>query len=307
MDVHVRDLRYFVTVAELLHFTRAAEALFISQPALSKQIRTLETQLRAPLFVRTKRTVELTAAGAALLPHAQHMLAVWADAEQAVGAAAVNQDATLVVGFSTSVGRGLLPAIRARLANHAPHAQVRMRQIPWGDPTGGLMTSGHQRTDAAFVWLPLPRPESYQWLQVATEASMVALPPKHRLADRDTIAFTDLLDEPFIALPPSSGVLRDYWLALEARDGRPVRIGAEAASTDETVEALNAGLGVCLLAAGNVPLIDRDGVIIRPVTGLSPSQLVLAWRRNDDRPLLQALRRALAEANLATRDPLSHQ
>lgn len=130
----MRDLRYFVTAAELLHFTGAAEALFISQPALSKQIRTLETQLRAPLFVRTKRTVELTAAGAVLLPHAQHMLAVWAEAEQAVGAAAVNQDATLVVGFSTSVGRGLLPAVRARLANHAPPCASTDAPNPLGRP-----------------------------------------------------------------------------------------------------------------------------------------------------------------------------
>ncbi|WP_205879624.1 MULTISPECIES: LysR substrate-binding domain-containing protein [Mycobacterium] len=68
------------------------------------------------------------------------------------------------------------------------------------------MTSGLQRTDAAFVWLPLPRPESYQWLQVATELRMVALPPKHRLADRDTIAFTDLLDEPCVRRPRAADV-----------------------------------------------------------------------------------------------------
>ncbi|WP_287040953.1 hypothetical protein [Mycobacterium sp.] len=112
----------------------------------------------------------MTAAGAALLPHAQQLLAVWAGAEQAVGAAAVNQDATLIVGFSTSVGRGLLPAVRARVANHAPHTRVLMRQIPWGEPTGGLVDPGLQRADAAFVWLPLPRPESYQWLQALRRA-----------------------------------------------------------------------------------------------------------------------------------------
>lgn len=71
MDVHLRDLRYFVAVAEQLHFTRAAEIMFVSQPALSKQIRMLERQPRADLFVRDKRIVELTPAGQALLPHAR--------------------------------------------------------------------------------------------------------------------------------------------------------------------------------------------------------------------------------------------
>jgi DNA-binding transcriptional LysR family regulator len=87
MDVHGRDLRYFVAVAEELHFTRAAERLFISQPALSKQIRMLERQLGASLFDRGRDGVQLTPVGAALLPHAREVLAAWdrgwAAAEQA--------------------------------------------------------------------------------------------------------------------------------------------------------------------------------------------------------------------------------
>ena len=73
-------------------------------------------------------------------------------------------------------------------------------------------------------------------------------------------------------------------------------IGAEIATTDETVEALTAGLGVCLVAAGNVPLIARDGIVVRPVTGVGPSRLVLVRRRGDDRPLLALLREAVAAA-----------
>ena len=90
--------------------------------------------------------------------------------------------------------------------------------------------------------------------------------PHHRLASRD-LAIADLLDEPFLALPAEAGPLRDYWLALDARADRHPCSVAEIATTEETVEALTAGLGVCLVAAGNVPLIARDGVVVRSVTG----------------------------------------
>ncbi|MBM0206505.1 LysR family transcriptional regulator [Micromonospora sp. STR1s_5] len=300
MDVHLRDLRYFVTVAEHLHFTRAAEALFISQPALSKQIRALENQLRAPLFARDRQQVHLTTAGRALLPHARAVLDAWLAAETDLAAAAARQAATLVVGMSTGLGRGLLPAVRARLADAAPQVRMQVRQVPWGDPTGGVTTNGPGHTDAAFVWLPVPQPQRFAWLSVATEARLLALPASHRLAHRDSVNITDLLDEPFLALPGDSGDLRDYWLAVDARHGHPVTVGAEISNTEETVEALTAGLGVCLIAAGSTPLIARDGIVVRPVTGVTPSELVLLWRRGDDRPVLQHLRTAVRQAVAAT-------
>ncbi|WP_433304096.1 LysR family transcriptional regulator [Actinoplanes sp. CA-030573] len=296
MDVHLRDLRYFVTVAEHLHFTRAAEALFISQPALSKQIRTLETQLRAPLFDRDRQQVSLTTAGRALLPHARAVLDAWLTAETDLAAAAAQQAATLTVGMSTGLSRGLLPAVRARLADAAPQARLQIRQVPWDDPTGGVSTNGPGRTDAAFVWLPVPQPERFAWLSVATEARLLALPAAHRLVHRDVVDISDLLDEPFLALPADSGDLRDHWLAVDARQGHPVTIGAEISNTEETVEALTAGLGICLVAAGNTPLIARDGIVVRPVTGVAPSELVLLWRRGDDRPLLRHLCNAVRHA-----------
>ncbi len=85
-DVHVRDLRYFVTVAEELHFTRAAERLYVSQPALSKQVRALERQLGVELFHRGPQGVTLTEAGAALLPHAREVLRTWAEGAAALEA-----------------------------------------------------------------------------------------------------------------------------------------------------------------------------------------------------------------------------
>ena len=310
MDVHGRDLRYFVAVAEELHFTRAAERLYLSQPALSKQIRMLERQLGAELFERDRHGVALTPVGVALLPHARRVLAAWDEGREAAEQAKSEQRATLLVGMSNSLARsGLLPAIRSRFTTMQPGATVVLREIGWEDPTAGLAS---QATDVAFVWLPLPDPGRFRWTVIAEEPRLVAMsadsPLAGRLAERRAgpevpVDFADLLDEPFLALPRSAGPLRDYWLANDARDGKQPIIGAEVSSVGETYEALMDGRGIVLLASGNVPLVALDGVITRPVRGLSPSRLALAWRTGDHRPLVRDYSRACQQ----TRPPEAHQ
>jgi DNA-binding transcriptional LysR family regulator len=306
MDVHGRDLRYFVALAEELHFTRAAERLYLSQPALSKQIRMLERQLDAELFERDRQGVTLTPVGAALLPHARRVLAAWDEAWQAAGQARSKQRATLVLGMSTSPARsGMLPAIRSRFTAMHPGATVSLHEIGWEDPTAGLASKA---TDVAFVWLPLPDAGRYRWIVVAEEPRLVAMPADGPLARRiarrrpgpeAAVDFADLLDEPFLALPRSAGPLREYWLATDARGGQSPVVGAEVSSVGETYEALMDGRGIVLLASGNAPLVALDGVITRPVRGLSPSQLALAWRAGDDRPLVRDYARACQRARPA--------
>ncbi|MEU6641712.1 LysR family transcriptional regulator [Saccharomonospora sp. NPDC046836] len=303
MDVHGRDLRYFVAVAQELNFTRAAEQLFISQPALSKQIRMLEKQLGERLFHRDRRAVRLTAVGEALLPHARRMLAAGEAAEAAVEKASTAERHTLVIGMSTSPGRGLLPALRTRLVSQYPGARPVLRQVNWADPSAGL---ADRSSDVAFVWLPLPDGDRYRCAVVAQEPRLVALPHGHPLATRaaadreGAVDFTDLLDEPFLALPPEAGPLRDYWLALDARGDRAPLIGGVVASAEETHEAVANGQGVALLAAGNASLVVRDEVIAVPVRGISPSQLAVAARRDDERPLVLAYLAAAAKVGAST-------
>ncbi|MGH3212804.1 MAG: LysR family transcriptional regulator, partial [Trebonia sp.] len=126
MDAHLRDLRYFVAVAEELNFTRAAERLHLSQPALSKQIRGLETTLRAQLFRRDRRQVELTAAGAALHAVARSLLQDWDDGFAVVADAAAQDTRVLRVGTLTSIGRALYPAITDQFAKRQPGWQVEL-------------------------------------------------------------------------------------------------------------------------------------------------------------------------------------
>jgi DNA-binding transcriptional LysR family regulator len=282
MDVHLRELRYFVAVAEELHFTRAAERLFVSQPALSKQIRALERGLGFPLFVRDASGVRLTAAGTALLPSAREALAAFAAGLGAARAAGAGRAFT--VGMQTAVGRDLQrPALR-RVTDLAPGYTIALRLVGWTDPTAGLADGS---SDVAFVWLPLPG-DGLRTRVLARERRWVALPSDHPLAGRDEVAFSDLLAEPFVALPAAAGPLREFWLATEARGGRPPVVGGEATSPDEVFEAVASGLGLALVAEGNVELYRRPGVTCRPVSGLSPAELAVAWRANDRRGVVLA-------------------
>lgn len=286
MDVHLRNLRYFVAVAEELHFSRAAERLHVSQPALSKQVRQLERELRFQLFRRDRRRVELTAAGETLLPAARRLLADWETALAEASARASEEGKVLHVGFQTSVGGGLYQDIAARFAERRPDWRLELRLHAWSDPTGGLLD---RSADVAFLWLPAGAEGTVEVRLLRSERRFVALPARHRLARRKALQFADLLDEPFVALPEEAGPLRDYWLALDERKGPPVRIGAEAATPDEAFEAVATGHGVVLIAEGNTTIYARPGIVYRPVIDLTPAELAVAWRRDDRRAAVRDL------------------
>jgi DNA-binding transcriptional LysR family regulator len=289
MDVHLRELRYFLAVAAEGSVTRAAQTLLVSQPALSKQIRALERQLRVTLFERLPREVRLTVAGEELLPHARRLLSAWEEAQQALARRA---DCTVTIGMHTSPGRGLLPEVRARMLAACPDITLEMRQMPWADPTAGLADGA---VDVAFAWEPgLPSPP-YRRLTIARERRLVALPRSHRLAGRRSVRLAELLDEPFLALPESAGPLRDHFLALPERGGRPVTIAAIINDTEATYEAVASGVGICLLAAGNAPILARGEVVMPEVSDLPPAELVLAWHERRVSPLTEAIARACAE------------
>jgi DNA-binding transcriptional LysR family regulator len=284
MDPHLRDLRYFIAVAEELNFTRAAnERLFIAQPTLSRQIRLLEAALRARLFERDHRSVRLTPAGEILLTRARLLLGQWDETQGAVAEAAAVAEMTLRVGFHTRIGRGLIPAVTARMTRLLPGWKLTFRQVSWRDPTAGL---GSAEVDVAIAWLPVPDTGLLSWQVVATEERWVALPANHHLAERAVVTLEDLASEPFIALPATAGPLRQFWLAADERQSPP-RIAAEAETAEETFEAVASGLGVALLAAGNAEIYRRDDVICRPVAGLSPARLAVLWRAGDDRKAIQ--------------------
>ena len=122
----------------------------------------------------------------------------------------------------------------------------------------------------------------------------MALPAGHRLAGRSSLRFTDIADEPFVALPASAGPMRDYWLATDHRTSPPT-IAAEAKTTDEAYEIVAAGEGLLLQPAGSCALHHRDDVVHRPVLDLRPAELAVVWRFGDRRPAVQVVAEAPAQ------------
>lgn len=269
-----------MTVAEELHFTRAAERLHVAQPALSRQVRELEGELRATLFTRSSRSVTLTPAGRALLPLTRDLLAAWERAQVEVGDAAANASAVLRVGFVASAANELTKVILAGFAKRRPGWRVQMSQAPWSDPTAGL---ADRSVDVALLRLPVPDQHRFAIRVLLTEPRWVAMATDHPLATGSVVPFSALFDEPFVTTPSTAGVWRDYWLAVEERHGRPVRIGAEVASPDEWLEAISNGAGVSLTPEASARFYARPGLIYRPVTGVAPSTVALAWHPDDHR------------------------
>ncbi|MEU4578298.1 MULTISPECIES: LysR family transcriptional regulator [Nonomuraea] len=288
MDVHLRDLRYFVAVAEELNVTRAAERLFVSQPALSKQLRALERQLGCPLFDRVPGGVTLTRQGAALLPVAADLLDRWNTGYETARAAAPT--GTLVIGLQTAVGRGLQQEALRGFRAAMPGWEVALRLVSWEDPSGGLADGS---SDVAFLWLPAP--PGLETHVLVTERRCVVMPADHPLAGLDEIPFDRLRDEPFIALPAAAGPMRDFWLGRDASPGAGPVVGVTASTPEEVFEAVTGGLGVVLVAEGNAKLYKRPGLLHRPVTGLPPARLAIAWRAGNRSPqvtgFVDALRR----------------
>jgi DNA-binding transcriptional LysR family regulator len=286
MDVDTRLLRYFAAVAEEGSLTRAAERLFVSQPALTKQIKQLEGSLGVRLFTRSRTGMALTEPGRALAERVPTLLAGWDQVLRETKSAAARTARVLRVGFVASAANEATQDIIAEFARRRPAWRADMRQTPtWSDPTAGL-TDGN--ADVALLRLPFPGQDALRVKVLFTEPRWVALPAAHPFAGRDEIPFRDLWDEPFVAAPPEAGWWRDYWLAADERDGHPVRIGAVTDQPDAWLSAVANGYGIALAPRSAARFYARPGVTYRSVSGVTPSQVGVAWPPADDaNPVVQ--------------------
>ena len=274
----LRSLRYFVAVAEELHFGRAAARLHIAQPSLSVQIRKLEHSLGARLFERTSRSVELTDVGAVLLEEATRLLVGADRLVAATREAARGRRGTLVVGFQGNAAAELTPKVLTAFQARHPRVQVEMRSHDFVDPTVGLANGS---VDVAFVRPPLLVQD---WLSVETlfvEPRVLVTSTDSPLAARHEVSIEDVLDLPFVARR-APDTWRDFWLATASRGSHAVRVGAEVAGVDECFEAILSGRGVAFTQASTQRYYDRPGLAFIPVTGLPSSPLAIAWRNDLD-------------------------
>ena len=273
----LRLLRYFVAVAEELHFGRAAARLHISQPSLSVQIRKLEHSLGVQLLARTSRHVQLTPAGVVLLEEARRLLVSAERLAAATRSAAANDGAgSLIVGFQANAAAELTPKILAAFQSRHPRIQVEMRSHDFTDPYVGLSNGS---VDVAFVRPPVLL---QSWLSMETlfvEPRVLVMSSDSPLAGRDRVAVEDVVDEPFVGRRAPE-YWRDFWLAVDCRGSGGVRLGAEVGSVDECFEAILSRRGVAFTQASTQRFYGRPGLTFLPVRGLSPSVVAIAWRND---------------------------
>ncbi|WP_069815979.1 LysR family transcriptional regulator [Streptomyces sp. TP-A0874] len=272
--MELRQLEYFVTVAEERNFTRAAERVHISQSGVSAQIRQLERELGAELFDRSARTVTLTEAGRAALEHARAALAAAGAVSEAVGEVTGLIRGRLTVGMV--VGCTIPPLFDAIAAFHRAHPGVEVSLLEGdSDHLVELVRAGG--VDLALVGAAADPLEGLGELTIVSERLVAAVPAEHPLAGESRVALRDLLRHPLVAMPRGTGLRTVFEQACAAQGLRPV-VALEASAADAIAGLAGRGLGVAVLshsmAAGyrdRLRAVDIDGAE-------APARLALVWR-----------------------------
>jgi DNA-binding transcriptional LysR family regulator len=265
-DVDLRKLRYFVAVAEQLHFGRAAEVLHIAQPVLSRQIRALEGELKAQLFVRDKRATELTPAGRQLLADAVPLLA-GAEALKRRVARTARGEGSFTIGFMPGlIVTGAVRAISARY----PQLNVTVLRTGYEDQSEVIRDG---RADVSYLRLPADL-RGLRVLELLAEPRVAVLPTGHPLAGKDQISITDLVDEHLLQDPAAVPEWRDTATEMRSRR-RPAAPGFR--TVEEKLEHVAAGHGIVLLPLSTAAFYTRPGISYGQVTDIPPGQVCLAW------------------------------
>jgi DNA-binding transcriptional LysR family regulator len=277
--IELRLWRQFVTVAEELHFGRAALRLHMTQPPLTQAIAQLERSLGVMLFARTKRSVQLTADGSALLPGARDLLARAQDLGLLARAQADGTAGRLRLAFVSTVGFSLLPAWLMAFRAAYPAVQLELVEAT-GDVQSDLLD--RDEVDAGFVLhAPGFAPKESGCRTIAREPLVLALPASHPLAKRRTLRLQDVLPLPLVTFPrriaPS---LWDATFGMYHEAGQLPQVAQEAIQMQTIVNLVSAGLGVAWVPA-SVQEFQRSGVLYRTVQGQVPGcETSLVWHRS---------------------------
>jgi len=271
-----RQLRYFVAVAERLHFGRAAAALHISQPPLSRAIRGLEDQLGARLLTRSRRKVELTPEGARLYEEAKRVLDQLERAAREVGAMAAGESGRLRLGFVSLADYGVLPGLLKAFKAARPGISLALREMLSPEQAAAL---GAGELDFGLLLPPVAG--ELEHLVVQSEKFVAALPARHAAARRrGRVAMRDLAGEAFVMVPREIAPgLSDIVAGLAARAGFTLQVAQEAIQMQTVVSLVSSGLGVAIVPA-SIANLGRRGVVYREIADAHPRlDLWLAWRR----------------------------
>ncbi|MGF6664613.1 DNA-binding transcriptional LysR family regulator [Paraburkholderia atlantica] len=303
----LRQLRYFVTVAEEKHFGRAAARLSMTQPPLSQAIRALEETLGVELFARTKRSVELTAVGTDLLPEVQRLLAAAEGLRPLAQSLARGEAGVLSLAFVSTADYGLLPLLLRDFGARHPRVRLELTEAT-SDVQVEELVAG--RIDAGLVIAPLPSRHAAQlsWLPIAREPLVIAMSTE--MAQRlqggvnktgkgkpnedpaaewlDTpVSLRDLGDAPLVVFPRRLAPgFYDIIMDCYGVAGLAPRIGQEAIQMQTIVSLVSAGMGVALVPQ-SLRNLRRTGVVYRPLSESVPAiETGLVWRTDEVSPVL---------------------
>ena len=300
VPLDLRKLRYFVAVAEELHFGRAADRLYITQPVLSRQIRQLEQELGAELLDRSSRRVELTEAGRLLLDEGRALLDASDAARRRMQGVAAGL-AQLKIGFF--VGDDFSAALRAFQAEREERVEIELHRLYWDSQVEFLQKG---LVDVAFVHLPIEQ-AGLDLFPVRTEPRVAVLPRDHPEAAAETTTIAALAEDPVLIQRGAS----DAWQAFHNVDPRPDGhhpvAGPAVDCIEEKLELVAAGQGISFVPASSAAVFLNANVAYVPVTDIPPIQICLAWRQGDNSPLVgsfvTAVRDEVRKATLSRRVP----
>ena len=292
--MELRHLRYFVAVADELHFGRAAEKLHISQPPLSHQIQDLERELGVDLFHRTRHFVALTEAGRAFLEEARPILQATDHAVATARRAGRGEVGRLSVGVGhASETRVLGKALNVFLLRHS-NVVLDLHTL---DSREQIEALANRRIDIAFPILPVSHRDIVAEA-IGTEPLVAALPVAHRLARARRLRLADLRSDPFVRGSRDAGpALHDLVSRACAEAGFEPSIVHEAGHVLTVLGLVGAGLGAAILprSLGSRP---TEGVVFRPLTQAPPVEIGVAYRRNEMSTLLLAFLETVRQVSL---------
>jgi DNA-binding transcriptional LysR family regulator len=301
--VELRALRYFVALAEELHFGRAAQRLSMTQPPLSQALAKLERELGVRLIERTRRKVELTVAGGAFLDEARATLARAAQAVELAQRAQRGEVGRLAVGYLAATAYTLLPLALRAFRSDFPGVKLELRELTIPQQHTALLRGD---IDVAILRPPVSEAELAAETILA-EPFVLALPARHPLRALRRVPVKRLAGEPFVMFPRQPGlVFHDLVMDFCLRAGFTPRVAQEAYQTHTVVGLVAACIGVALVPA-SAQKLGLAGVAYRSLREATPqSRTAIAWRRADASPairaFLEAARRAAKQVNSAAEE-----
>ncbi len=283
--MELRQLRYFVAVAEELHFRRAAARLHISQPPISQQIAALEEELGCRLLVRTRRRVALTPAGEAFLRDSRAMLSELEAAVTSARRIETGQVGVLRVTFVGSALLSIVPGTVQRFRRARPDVEIELRER---STVEGLRAVSAGAVDLALVRPPIEPDERLRSERVMRERTIAAIPTADPLARLRRIPLRRLAAQPLVLFPrPQAPGFHDLLTGRMAATGTSPHVVQYAPEMLTIIGLVAAGIGVSPVPA-SISRLTLDGVTYRPLSGAPDTELLAVTRADDDSPLVRA-------------------